>query len=272
MNEHLSRQKNTNERRFTLATETSARTRLDSFRDGIKYFQKDNPEVLGATVYGSMIKGEQAKDTSDIDAYLYIDQETIPTNEKGKDKNTLESEYLNNFLNSLNISEDEKSKYYHDLRPKLLSSEVLDNEINTRNEYYNQMKEFKRMLEEKYTYEASEEEKERMLSQEPQIKDDFAISGLFHARVGSGIEKYRRLFLDKISALPNKETAEKIWSDIYSDLKTFEQRSDPTKMIDIPSTLSDAIRVYHPDSYKQNSKQKDNDKIEELKSQISKLF
>lgn len=272
MNEQLNGQTNKNERRFELATETSARTRLDNFRDGIKNFQKENPEVLGATVYGSMIKGEQAKETSDVDAFLYIDEETIPDKEKGKDTNALELEYRNNFLNSIDISEEEKSKYFSDLRPKLLSDDVLNNDINSRIEYDNQMKAYKKMLEEKYNYEASDEEKERLLSQEPQQKNDFAISGMFHARVGSGIEKYRRLFLDKITALPDKEMAEKIWSDVYFDLKTYEQRNDKTKTIEIPSTLTEALRVYHQDLYKNISKKKDEEKIDALRAQINNSF
>jgi len=272
MNEQLNNQTNNNERRFTLATETSARTRLDNFRDGVKNFQKQNPEVLGATVYGSMIKGEQAKETSDVDAFLYIDKEILPEGEKGKSEDIVGSEYRNNFLKSLNISEEEASKYYGDLRLKLLDGQVLDNDINDRIKYDNQMKAHKKMLEEKYTYEATDEEKERLLSQEPQFKNDFAISGMFHARVGSGIEKYRRLFLDKINTLPDKEIAEKIWNDIYFDLKTYEQRNDPTKIIEIPSILTDALRVYHPDLYKSINKKKDGEKIEELKSQISNSF
>ncbi|MDQ5971092.1 MAG: transf 2 protein [Patescibacteria group bacterium] len=272
MNEQITPKTNTNERRFLPAAESSAKLRLDNFRTGIKDFQKKNPEVLGATVYGSMIKGDQAKETSDVDAFLYIDNETLPEDEKNKNEDVVESEYRNNFLKSLNIPEDEASKYYGDLRPKLLDSKTLDNDIKSRIEHDNQMKAYKKMLEEKYTYDASDEEKEKLLSQEPQFKNDFAISGMFHARVGSGIEKYRRLFLEKVKALPDEEMAEQIWKDVYFDLKTYEERSDPSKKIEIPSTLKDALRVYHPDLSKNINRQNDNDKIEELKSKISNSF
>ena len=69
-------------RRFELATAPVARTRLDVFRDGIKKFQKKHSEVLGATVYGSMVKGEKAKATSDVDAFLYIDADVITDKNK----------------------------------------------------------------------------------------------------------------------------------------------------------------------------------------------
>ncbi len=272
MSEQLNNQTNNKERRFTLATEISARTRLDSFRDAIKTFQKEHSEVLGATIYGSMIKGDQAKATSDIDSFLYIDAETLPDEEKIKNSNEVESEYHSYFLKSLNVNEEE-SKYYKDLRIKLLSGQILEDDINSYIKYEKNIEEYKKILKEKYTYEISEEEKEKLLSQEPKIKRiDFAISGMFHARIGSGIKKYRQLFLDKINALSDKKMAEKIWDDVYFNLKTYEQRNDPNRNIKIPSTLSEALRVYHPGLYKNIDKNRNEEKIEQLKSQINNSF
>ena len=260
------------ERRFNPAIESTAKTRLDSFRHGIKDFQKDHPEVLGATIYGSMIKGDQAKETSDVDAFLYIDAEALSPNNKLQDTRVIESKYRSDFLQTLHIPENESSKYYHDLKTKIVSGKILDTAINDYLEYENQYTEYIKMRKEKYTYEASEAEKEKILSQEPKTKTfDIAISGMFHARVGSGIEKYRRLFLEKINALPDKKIAEKIWSDIYMALDTFEKRSDPNKKIYIPSNLHEALRVYHLDLYKNINKNEDNKKIEELKTEINNL-
>jgi len=272
MNEKMDIQTSNKEKRFLPATESFAKARLDNFRSGIKSFQKEHPEVLGATVYGSMIKGDQAKETSDVDAFLYIDKENLPNGEKSKDIDVLESEYRSGFLKSLNISQEEASKYYGDLRPKLLDDQVLNNDINARVEYDNQMKAYKKMLEEKYTYEASDEEKGKLLSQEPQLKNDLAIPGMFHARVGGGIEKYRRLFLDKVNALPDKEMAEKIWKDVCFELKTYEERSDPNKKIEVPQTLNEALRVYHPDLYKSISKKKDEENIFKIKEHLLETF
>ncbi len=260
---------NIQERRFTLATESSARTRLDGFRDGVKSFQKEHPEFLGATVYGSMIKGDQAKETSDVDAFLYIDADIISDTDKNKKSEDLESEYRTSFLKSLNIPVEEASKYYGDLRAKVLSGQVLEDNINGRIEYENQYNTYKKMLEEKYTYETPEEEKEKLLAQEPKTQPiDFAVLGMFHARVGSGIEKYRHLFLEKIMALPDKKMAEKIWDDVYFDLKTYEQRKDPNKVIELPVTLEEATKVYHPDLYKSENKRKDEEKISDLRNKI----
>lgn len=274
MNEQLNGQTNNNERRFELATETSARTRLDNFRDGIKNFQKENPEVLGATVYGSMIKGEQAKETSDVDAFLYIDKETIQNKELLQNKdNYIGIKYLDKFMKSLDISNEEEQKYYHDLRSKLLSNEIIIKDIDDFVQSETKYNTYKKMLGENYTYDLPEEEKEKLLAQEPITQGvDFATAGLFHARVGTGIEKYRHLFLEKVAELSDKEMSHNIWKDIYSQLKTYEQRSDPKKKIEIPATLNDAMRVYHPDLYKNINKKKDEEKIDALRAQISNSF
>lgn len=271
MNEEPSIQQGKTERRFMPATESFAKTRLNLFRNGVKDFQKEHPEVLGATVYGSMIKGDQARETSDVDAFLYIDAENMPDKTNLQEPEKVEEEYRSNLLNRLNVSGDEY-KYYKDLRSKLLSNEILENEINSRIEYGHQYNEYRQMLYEKYG-DASDEEKEKLLSQEPQTRlIDFSVAGMFHAKVGTGIEKYRRLFLNKVNKLEDKQMAEAIWNDVYSDLSLMEQRKDPNVQIQIPKNLNDAIRVYDPDLYKEINKKKDEDKISELESQINDSY
>lgn len=274
MNEQLNNQISNNERRFTLATETTARTRLDNFRDKVKDFQKKNPEVLGATVYGSMIKGEQAKETSDIDAFLYVDAETMPEKENLQEKyNFVDIKYRTDFLKSLNISNEDEQTYYRDLRVKLLSEETIDKDIDDYIQSETRYNTYKQMLNEKYTYDLPEEDKEKLLAQEPLTQGmDFATAGMFHAKVGYGLEKYRHLFLEKVNELSDKKMSDNIWKDIYSQLKTYEQRSDPSKKIEIPATLDEAIRIYHSDLYKSIRKEKDEEKIEDLKSQIINSF
>lgn len=255
-----------------LAAESSARNRLDNFRDGVKKYQGERPEVLGATVYGSMIKGEQAKENSDVDAFLYIDKDVIPETGKRKDLDVLESEYRSDFLKKLGVSEDEAKKYYGDLRTQILDNEVLSTEIASRVEYENEQREHKEMLNRKYSF-ASPEEQERLLSQEPAFRQiSFPISGMFHAKIGKGIEKYRRLFLEKINDLQDKSAAESIWNDVYSQLKTLESRSDPTKEIKMPATLEEAIRTYHPDLHKKMQSEKDKTKISELRERLQNSY
>ncbi len=261
------------EPRFLPATESIAHARLDNFRNTVKGFQKEHPEALGATVYGSMIKGEQANIDSDIDAFIYIDEEKIPKDIWIDNSQLLESLYLSKFKNKLNLSEDDFEKYYHDLRTKVLSDEILENSIDYFIEFEKMHEEYKKMVESKYNSEMSDEEKNSLIKKEPKIAHiGPAIAGMFHARVGTGIEKYRHLFLEKINALPDKNMAEKIWKSVHFDLKTFENRSDVNKTIKIPETLDEALKVYHSDLYKSNSAQKQEDDIDQIKSKIIKTF
>lgn len=266
------------ERRFELATNEQARERLDNFRIEVEKFQKEHPEVLGATVYGSMIKGEQAKETSDVDAFLYIDGEVLPDKEKTFDTETLKNEYRTEFLNDLNVTPDVAKEYYHDLRTELLSSDVLDKDINERVQYDHQYKEYRKSYDNFFNenyLNAAPEVQEKLLAdmhaQEPKLKMiSFPIAGMFHARVGNGIQKYRKSFLEKVTALPDQKLAEDIWKDIYIHLDTYEKRSDPDKKIEIPATLQDAIRVYHFDLYKEMNKKRDEQKISKIQDQLKR--
>jgi hypothetical protein len=54
------------------APEGTARERLHALRDAITTVQEQYPEVLGATVFGSTVKG-RVKLESDIDGFLFVD-------------------------------------------------------------------------------------------------------------------------------------------------------------------------------------------------------
>jgi len=60
------------QKRFELPKDEQIRERLVSFQNAISSLQESNPEVVGATVYGSMVTGS-AKETSDIDGFVFID-------------------------------------------------------------------------------------------------------------------------------------------------------------------------------------------------------
>ncbi len=251
------------ERRFELPVQEDARGRLEAFRTTVKEFQKENPEVLGATVYGSMIKGKQAHSESDIDAFLYIDAENPACNSTNPDL------YRDKFLNKLGAETlEERSRYYEDLRSQFLSTDILEKEIADQLDFYTKESLYKEMLRQRYG-ESSEEEKEQLLKQEPDFRTiQFGISGMFHARVGSGIEKYRKVFLEKIAHLSDKNKAEKIWGEVASQIRTMEQRRDHDVVIETPDTFMDALRKYDPEFYSAMQKKEDQEKIEKIRQEI----
>ncbi|MFA6274189.1 MAG: hypothetical protein WC662_03435 [Candidatus Paceibacterota bacterium] len=268
------------EKRFALPINESAKNRLNDFRVAVKEYQKEHPEILGATIYGSMIKGNQAKETSDIDSFLYIDADNIPKenkdpNEKLQNPYSPAFKYRSELLNSLNISQKDEENFYEDLKPIILNSEIIDKNINNCIKFEIENNNYKKMLNEKYNNEMSEEEKYKLLSQEPVMdKMDFSpeIAGMFHVQIGKGVDKYRHLFLEKLNALPDKKIAESIWEEVHFTLNTFEKRKDTEKKIKIPSTFDEALKIYHPDLYKNINKKKEAEKINKLKIQITNSY
>jgi predicted nucleotidyltransferase len=247
-------------KRFELPTEPKAKERLNDFREKIKEFQKIYPEILGATVFGSMIRGEKAKGTSDIDAILYIDGEDQNVLKKLQDyKNSREREnvaeiYLNNFFNESKIKKSDK-KYYH-LAPiivnKFLINESIDESLYEEAGYRE--------------WESNFENKNRKLISVPREKilkrieeshpgdADPDIYPIFHAQVGKGIEKYRQMYLGKLFNLykkgeKGKKSVEYIWENIYFKLLKSESTRDRQIDINIPKTFIEALKVYYPKLY-----------------------
>lgn len=250
------------ERRYEPPTNEIARQRLDTFRESVKQFQKERPEILGATLYGSMMKGSQAREESDIDAFMYIDGELL------KDKNVDTEKYRTTFLENFGGKDSGEREYFEDLRLKELSSEIIDKEIEDQISHYKEYKNYKNTLDEKYAEATTEKDKETLLKQEPFRNFDFAISGMFHPRIGTGIEKYRKVFLEKMRSISDREIAEKIWGEVAFNLRTYETRKDPTVEIVIPETLEDAMRLYDPGSAIQLRKESEENKIKVLKASL----
>ncbi|NTV22557.1 MAG: hypothetical protein HGB03_03275 [Candidatus Yonathbacteria bacterium] len=250
------------EKRFELPIQDEAKARLDTFRATIKDLQKENPEVLGATIYGSMIKGKQARSESDVDSFLYVDAENLLSTNIAIDS------YRQKVMEKLGAENNENSKYYEDLRVQPLSTAIIEKEIEDQLSFYQKTEEYKQMLNEKYG-EASDKEKETLLLQEPDFRTiQFGISGMFHARIGSGIEKYRKVFIEKLATMPNKDVAEKLWDEVASQIRTMEQRKDPNVVIETPDTLKDAIRKFDPEFYSAIRQKEDQEKIEKLHQEI----
>jgi len=76
-----------------------------------------------------MIRGDKAKASSDVDAFLYVDADTLSSKDRTQEAKTLEDQYRSGLLKELGVSGEEAKKLYGDLIPKLLSSEILDQNI-----------------------------------------------------------------------------------------------------------------------------------------------
>ena len=206
------------ERRFQPPTEKKAKERLDAFRKNVKEFQKKNPEILGATVFGSMIKGQEASETSDIDGFLYIDDSTIPEKNRRKSRQGTEEEYRTLFLESSHLSYFDAHKYYKDLTARVLNEKDLEKEINDYAKFIIQITEY--FNDESEVGKIEDKEKETQITNTISARTlNNSTVGIFHAQVGRGIEKYRRFFLKKLLTFTNKKDADYIWKAVYLCLK-----------------------------------------------------
>ena len=251
--------------RFNPATETTAKARLDVFRNGVKKFQEKYPEVLGATLFGSMMKGEKAHKDSDIDAMLFIDGEAIQSTEINpvdaesgySDPLLLISpsiffaqEYRSKFLEELHVSEDEINKYYKDVSARMISGEIIDKEIDRFLKSSHLYEEWRNNFNKKEHNNLTKEEKDTLMKDNDMGFIDPTIFFMFCASVGRGIEKYRQLFLEKLYNLPDRKIAEYMWEGVYWKVLFFEQDRNETIKGNVPKNIEEAIHVYHPDFYK----------------------
>lgn len=60
------------DKRFRLREDNLAPEKIEAFRTAIETLQKEYPEIRGATMYGSLVRGEGSLE-SDIDACVFID-------------------------------------------------------------------------------------------------------------------------------------------------------------------------------------------------------
>src|SRR3989344_4502474 len=62
------------EKRFTIQKDEGVREKVHLLQSVIAEMQKEYPEIVGATLFGSLSSGQASKE-SDIDAYVFVDYE-----------------------------------------------------------------------------------------------------------------------------------------------------------------------------------------------------
>jgi predicted nucleotidyltransferase len=239
--------------RFQIPT-GSAET-LAKFRDELKEFMKDHPEIIGATVYGSQVKGT-ARPDSDVDTFLFVDEEKIGLPlESGKGVDDRESDIATHI--DTTISRPFKSLWakssglneedMKDVRFRILSQSRIDHDLQTMESYLEKMDKFNK-----------NEGDRPSLDQRPIAP---AVGRLFQLQLGRGLDTYRAYVLKSLEK--KGELGDKIWETFfYQDILAEESgkltrgTSDPVvefhnKRKDLyPHSVSEAMQYYHLDSIK----------------------
>jgi predicted nucleotidyltransferase len=231
-------------KRFEIQSEGFVRERFKAVRKGLDLIKKDNPNILGLTIYGSMVKG-RAHEASDIDGYLYIDAERLAREEEESALNerreprqvtfnvgevgklaTYPAEHLYDVFKPLIIarfteSGHLKEEQVQDINVRPISAEIINEHI------------------ESMVHKLTES---RETGTEAQIEPSQNLFGLFHLAIGHELDTFRTQVIEKLEALGGD--GELIWRAIINESEKLEQYMYTDTRINYPKTLASARKKY----------------------------
>jgi|GEM_PF-3505225 len=240
------------EKRFQIPEDILLRERLEGIQKVFRNFQKEYPEALSFTMYGSMVKNT-ATFESDIDGTLFID--ISPTGDKEMDdkilSNVKSGYYLDRFKN---ILQNSLSLTPEQVQKDVTLETISETDVATAAEKYI----FKRKLyqEEREVWERSRRDtgktEETMFGAIPVYEYDTEmpeppglpanITAMFNLDIGGKIRKYRNQFLVSLQSL-EPEQADAICRDIYAYL-SFSEGNKRNEITRLPQHYDDFKRTY----------------------------
>lgn len=254
-------------KRFIAPKNQEAQQKLHAFREVVEKIAGLRPEIAGATVFGSMTKGN-ADNKSDIDAFLFVDAEKIGeiTNEE---KNSAEMELAfkpvpkHVLFNDLAMKArfkplieqemQEKTSFRPDINlfVRVLSKNIIEDEISkiieNEKEITNWEASISAIKAKRKSTDISEWDSTLINSPPAPIKyiHDWRITALFYMQVGRNtpsLREYRKQILESLKE--EGELGQKVWSKIVKDLRDSERYGEQTKDKLYPLTINDAVHHY----------------------------
>lgn len=242
----------TYEKRFQIPEDEELKERLKGIQHTVKDFQREYPEALSFSMYGSMVKNTATLE-SDIDGTLFID--TTPTGDEDVDKAVQDrlasDEYLNIFKSDLQdrlgLAEEQLGK---DVSLETISEE----DVATAAEKFLLAKEL--YEEDLKLWESTKRDTGKTEAgffgtmpvyeydgEEPVAPDlPNNIKAMFNLDVGGGIRKYRQQFLDSLAQL-EPEQADDICRSIGAYL-SFSEGGKRNEMAKFPNNLDEFQKTY----------------------------
>lgn len=248
---------NNTPKRFSPSPDDFAVKRRKGLRETVKQLQGEHPEVLGLTLYGSLIKTRSEEEAirlresadkarhrpdSDIDGFLIVDAKEVER--LTGDANVVEFEHTEGNITNAHFRRDIREQYLGDIRRALqkrlpdlsdeqvgsiyiipVSEEIIDTLLAA----------WEKAIEGRSPFQPSlEARREARVS--PHLYH------LFFLAVEHGVEKYRKYILDRLSALGEK--GENMWLELITLVEMTEQDStlDPNRRY--PRILTEAYKVY----------------------------
>lgn len=251
--EDFGTENSTCEKRFQIPEDPELRERLKGIQYAMKDFQREYPEALSFSMYGSMVK-DTATLESDIDGTLFID--TTPTGDNEFDASILEriesGDYLNSFKSDLQdrlglveeqVGKDIKLETISETEVVaaaeifLLAKELYDEELKM---WENSKREVGKTEQGEFFGGQPMYEYEGEQPVVPSLPNK--IEAMFNLDVGGGIHKYRRQFLNSLEQLePNQ--AEEVCRSIGAYL-SFSEGGKRKEMAKLPHSYADFKNRY----------------------------
>lgn len=223
---------------------------LNGLRNELQEIQSVHPEVIGATVYGSQVKGiargsEDPLGQSDIDCYIFVDGESIGIQDNG-DEGTYPKEgdeswdRVNDSLGSEIRGRVERrfglfDSTSKDMRVRILTKARVDNDID------------RALAHEQAIIDADANNTARPRLSETRPHD---LDKLFHLQLGHGLDAHRKYILERLKR--SGAAGEAVWKDCASSIDLMESGKLP-KEVGIqrgmnnlyPRDIEGALRMYH---------------------------
>lgn len=206
-------------KRFAINPQEFSQERLRIIRETFDQLQRQYPDVLSLSIYGSMSKGYATPD-SDVDVIIYLDVRKV------KDEQDVEREM------------EIKNNFQEKLRPMGIGCDCKIYQISE--EIINEGLEDAERVRQSLNIDPNSHMLPHLGNQYQPIKDLF--TGI---SVGVGIQKYRRYLLKQLEL--QGEKGQKIWRGIIDSVRSFERDlpGDDDSFKDLyPYDLQKAMEIY----------------------------
>ena len=271
------------EKRYVISKEENARKKFEVFREIFWRVEKEHPEIIGATLFGSMVKGTAGLN-SDIDAFIFVDLDKI--------KNTItpqEVEVANAQIAKLKNEHDQKvaegkefgeyqptpvedyivthrykelfteplkstgltDEQMRDVRIMAVSKNDLEDELEKAVDSQQKVIEYDQKQKELYQQAIDSENWDQYYDwkKENQVPDEYfmnwKVSAMFHLAMGRGIQTYREIVANFLQQ--KGKVGEVVWrSGVISRTADMERNFRGSSYQNLfPQTLDDARKYYH---------------------------
>jgi predicted nucleotidyltransferase len=255
-------------KRFPLQKEEFARRKTCALQKTIELVKEEYPEIIGATLFGSLAQG-RAHENSDIDTYIFIDTERIPSKYIPNNQQVLHKNYLvrpTSFIHGkLEMGTSMQSNLHHSYedyirnvlagnahmhryigieeRDAFKDTIVMPVSIQSIKQLVKELALPKLIQPKQSVGSFSGVETKRRDNKYPKWLD--TIVPMFHLAIGNDIRQYRCTFLEEL--LKHGEKGEKIWQEVRTQLimrergKKGKERPEGTHY---PETITDALQAF----------------------------